>query len=127
MKPTVLLININDKTRRDNIIKTLLPLGLHIKTIKKEDYLQPLGYLSGMKTINPVEDIYEGNELEAEMLFMANMGSRDVDNLIMAFRKSKLPSVPYKAVLTETNQYWNVPQLFGELKKEHEQFHKTSN
>ncbi|HWT26785.1 MAG TPA: DUF3783 domain-containing protein [Mobilitalea sp.] len=126
MRQTVLLFNIYEKERCESITRALLPLGIRIKKINKEDYLQPVGYLAGIKSINPIEDIYDGKELEGEMLFMANMGSRDVDNLIIAFRKSKLSPVSHKAVLTESNQYWNALQLFDELHKEYSHFHQPS-
>lgn len=124
MKATVLLFNINEKERLREINRVLFPLGYRIRTVKKEDYLQLMGYLVGIKTINPVESSYEGEELADEMLLMAGMGSRDVDNLITAFRKAKLTPISCKAVLTETNQYWNALQLFEELVKEREAMQK---
>ncbi|MGB4658833.1 MAG: DUF3783 domain-containing protein [Mobilitalea sp.] len=125
MKATVLLFNINEKVRLRTIASTLLPLGFQVKKVNREDYLQSIGYLAGSKSINSIEGIYDGSELEDEMIVMAGMGSHDIDRLIMAFRKAKLTPVNYKAMLTETNQYWDVLQLYKELEKEHEAMKKS--
>jgi len=119
MKTSVLLFNFTDKERVQAITRALLPLGIRIIKVKKEDYLQPLGYLAGVKEIAPTEEIYEGEDLKEEMLLMAGIVGPMVDQVLMALRKSGIGRINYKAVLTLTNQYWNAIQLYGELIKEH--------
>lgn len=120
MRPTILIFNIDDKVRFGNMIRALLPLGIRIRKIDKKEYLQPIGYLAGTKDIHPVEEEYSGKELEDEMMLMVVPSNSYIDKILLAFRKAKISSVSYKAILTETNKHWNALQLFEELKKEHE-------
>jgi hypothetical protein len=119
MKASVLLFNFQEKSRIQSITRALLPLGIRIKRIKKEEYLQPLGYLAGVKEINPVDELYKGEDLETEMLLMAGITGTKVDEVLLALRKSGVGRINHKAVLTLTNQYWNTLQLYEELCKEH--------
>jgi hypothetical protein len=120
MKASVLLFNFTDKSRVHKITRALLPLGIRIKIISKEDYLQPLGYLAGVREIASVEEKYDGEDFKDEMLLMAGITGTMVDQVLLALRKSGVGRINYKAVLTLTNQYWNAVQLYQELAKEHE-------
>lgn len=124
MKETILLFHFSDKDRRNKLTRALLPLRMKIREVAREDYLQPVGYLAGEKEIAPVEEIYMGEELEGEMLLMAGLSSGQVDMVLKAIRKSGIGPVPYKAVLTASNQEWNAVKLFEEIRSEHEQMRK---
>lgn len=126
MKATVLLFNFNEKERSGMITRALLPLGLRIKKVKREDYLQPMGYLVGKKDCKSIEQRYDGEEIEYEMLFMAGMTNSQIDQLLLAMRKAGVGKIACKAVLTEANQHWNALELFEELKKEHKSFSSSS-
>ncbi|WP_099469426.1 DUF3783 domain-containing protein [Konateibacter massiliensis] len=126
MKPTVLLYNFNDTERNRKITLALMPLGFRLKKVMKENYNQPIGYIAGVKGIESIEEKYEGEELEDEMLIMVGLKSAQIDSLIAAFRKNGIPKVNCKAILTETNQYWNAIELYKELKLEHETMSKKS-
>lgn len=119
MKPTVLLFNFNDQVRSNKATVALMPLGFRLKKIKKEDYLQPIGYLAGKEDIKPTDEIYTGEELDDEMLVMVNLSSTQIDQLILGLKKSGVGRINYKAVLTETNQHWTTRELYDELKQEH--------
>lgn len=119
MKPTVLLFNFNDKVRSNKTTVALMPLGFRLKKIKKEEYLQPIGYLAGKEDIKPIDEIYTGEELDDEMIVMVNLNSTQIDQLILALKKSGVGRINYKAVLTETNQHWTTRELYDELKQEH--------
>lgn len=124
MRPVILLFHFSDKDRRNKLSRALLPLRMRIREVAQEDYLQPIGYLAGNKEISPVEEIYQGEELEGEMILMAGLADAQVDMVLKAIRKSGIGPVPYKAVLTPANQSWNVRKLFEEIKSEHEQMKK---
>lgn len=124
MKASILLYNFQDKSRKEQLKRMLLVQHLAIKEIAKEDYLDPIGFHAGAEGIEPSENKYEGEELDGEMMIFAGMTGEQVDSVLMGFRKHKLPRVNYKAVLTPTNQFWNAVELFQELKREHEAFHK---
>ncbi|MCI8681692.1 MAG: DUF3783 domain-containing protein [Lachnospiraceae bacterium] len=121
MKATILLFHFSDKDRRNKLTRALLPLRMKIREVSREDYLQPVGYLAGKKDIPPLDETYDGEELEGEMLLMAGLLGPQVDQVLKAVRKSGIGPVPYKAVLTSANQSWNALKLFQEIKSEHEQ------
>lgn len=122
MRETVLLFHFSDRDKRNRIARALLPLKVRIKEIEKADYLNPVGFLAGNKEIEAAQDIYDGPELEGEMMVLAGILGNRMDGVLKAVRKAG--SVPYKAVLTSANQYWNVLELFQEIRKEHELMHK---
>lgn len=127
MKPTVLLYNFKDSVRNRKITLALMPLGFRLRKVEKENYNQPIGYIAGINEIEPVNETYEGEELEDEMLIMVGMTSAQIDSLIMAFRKNGIQKVNCKAVLTKTNQYWDALTLYQELKLEHETLNSKRN
>ena len=111
-------------------MRALFPLRMKVKEISPEDYAKPMGYLAGMKEFLPdAEESSLGTvsaekqdcveDFIGEMLVMAGLVGSRVDQVLRAIRKSGI-SVPYKAVLTASNQSWNAYELFAEIKKEHE-------
>ena len=82
-----------------------------------------MGYLAGLPGILPLGKVYEGPQLEQEMVVFAGFIGDDIDKELDAFRQNGLAGVGLKAVLTETNQVCSSLQLFEELKKEHAQMH----
>lgn len=124
MKETILLFNFQNKQRLSNLKRVLLPFHIRLKEINKEDYLQPLGYLAGVKEMASIESIYSGQELEDEMIIFANISSNNLDQILLTLRKNKL-MIPYKAVLTATNQNWTTIECFNEIKREHETLNRN--
>ena len=120
MKGTILLFHFSDRDRRNKLVKALFPLHLKITVVSKESYLQPVGYLAGIKSVLPVEGSYEGEELDGEMVLMAGLTGAQVDAALKAIRKSGIGPIPYKAVLTAANQEWDVLKLYQEIKSEHQ-------
>lgn len=104
-----------------------MPLGFRLKKVDIADYYQQIGYVAGIKGMDAIEEKYKGENLEGEMLVMVGMTSAQIDKLIMAFKKNGIPKVNCKAVLTDTNQYWNAIDLYKELKLEHETLSKKEN
>ena len=119
MKPTILLYHLPEGERLLKIKKALFPLGMKLRAVKKEEYLEPVGYLAGVKEITSCGEIYDGEDFEKEMMVMAGLTSKQVDTVILALRKTGAGRNDYKAVLTPTNQSWNALTLYGELAKEH--------
>lgn len=94
----------------------LLPLKIRTKVVSKSDYNQPLGYLVGIKEIEPAETEFDGNGFDEEMIVMHNFTSKTVDGLIRALNKCGVGRVPLKAVITPTNKDWNSVQLYNAVK-----------
>ena len=61
-----------------------------------------------------------GEPIPEVMLVFCEVNGELLDKVLEILRLSKLPAVPLKAVLTETNQSWNSRQLYDELCKERE-------
>ena len=119
MKPTILLYHLPEGDRLLKIKKALFPLGMKLRVVKREEYLEPVGYLAGVKEIGSCGEIYDGDDFEKEMMVMAGLTSGQVDMVILALRKTGAGRIDYKAVLTPTNQSWNALTLYEELAKEH--------
>ncbi len=131
MREMILLFQFEDRTRKNKLMRALLPLRMKIKEVSWEDYGKPMGYLAGMK------EFVEGNEsdfpgaaqlnreevlherLSGEMLVMAGLNGDRVDQVLRSLHKAGI-SIPYKAVLTSSNQSWDAWKLFAEVKQEHE-------
>lgn len=126
MRETVLLINFQDEKQLREIKMVLLSMKIKMKTIEKKDYLQKIGYLAGMKEIEATEEVYVGEELEKEMMIFSNLRGAQLDQILYRMRKSGIKKVDYKAVLTDTNKEWTIPELYKELAGEHEKMQKNN-
>lgn len=116
-----LLYNIDDPQRARKIKFILIRMGVRIKNVKKEEYLTPIGVLAGSGKISYDAADYNGPGFSEEMLVMKDFSSRQIDDMILRFRKEKLEKIALKAVLTETNQTWDSITLYKNLREEHEQ------
>lgn len=121
---SVLLYNL-EKTEKGRKVKfILIRMGIHIRNITKEEYLQPIGALAGMSNIEMNKDVYEGDGFHEEMLVMKGFTESLLNQLLTSLRKEKVEKIDLKAVITPTNQTWNTLQLYEELKKEHAQMNQ---
>lgn len=118
VKETVLIINFQDTEKLRKVKYAMLPLKMRMVQVKKEEYAQTIGYLAGLKEMEENPEKYEGEELGQEMMIFAGLRNQRLDELLKAMRKAGV-CVPYKAILTETNCTWNVPELYQELAREH--------
>lgn len=124
MKETILLFNApEDKDSLLKIQAALFPLGVRLKRISPEQYNQPLGVLAGIKDMEPVPGVYEGEELSSSMFVFCFFNDDRLNKALAALRKCGAGPFPYKAVLTPTNCEWTVPDCFEEIRKEHEAMH----
>lgn len=120
MRESILLINFQDKKKLREIQMMAMAVKLRMKQVDKSDYLQPIGYLAGNKEIQPVDAQYEGEELGQEMLVFAGLTEDHLNQMLFLMKKSGIAPVNYKAILTDTNKNWTVPELYAELQREHE-------
>lgn len=119
MKETVLFINFQDTEKLQKVKFAAIPLKLRLVRVEKADYSQTIGYLTGQKDMEENPEKYEGTDLEQEMLVFAGLSNQKLDELLKTMRKAGV-RVNYKAILTETNCRWTVPELYHELAAEHE-------
>ena len=98
-------------------------LRTQLRTVAREELLQPVGYLAGLSEVAPVSEAYSGDEGQEEMLLMCGFTRQDLDRLLAAVKKGKLRQVALKAMLTSTNCTWSGLQLLSELSQEHAYMH----
>ena len=91
-------------------------LRLRMRVVEPDRYHIPLEELAQGKG-EPGE---AAEPLEEPMLVFCNVGQALLDQVLEIIRLSKLPPIPLKAVLTESNRTWNTLELHAELCKERE-------
>lgn len=95
-----------------------MKLGVRVRPVEKREYLQSLGSFTG--ALGTFESVYDGENFPEPMLVLCGFSQPMVNTFLTLLKASRLPPVPLKAVLTETNQGWNSLELHDELKQEHE-------
>ncbi|HIX99090.1 DUF3783 domain-containing protein [Faecalicatena contorta] len=120
---SVLLYNFTDKARTDKVKFIFVLMGIKIRSVAKEDYLQPIGALSGVTRIERTEEVYEGEGFEEEMLVICNLTDAQMNQMLAYFRKEGI-QIALKAALTPTNMNWSSVELHDELVREHEAVQK---
>ena len=93
-------------------------LRLRMRPVEPGRYHVPLGDLAEGKgeAGEPAEPVPEA------MLVFCGMGQALLNQVLEVIRVAKLPPIPLKAVLTDSNREWNTVQLYEELQKERESF-----
>ena len=95
-----------------------MKLGVPVRPVEKREYLQSLGSFTGL--LGTFESVYDGENFPEPMLVLCGFSQPMVNTFLTLLKATRLPPVPLKAVLTETNQGWNSLELHDELKQEHE-------
>ena len=121
-----MLYNFTDKERTDKVKFIFVLMGIKIRSVSKEDYLQPIGALSGVTRLERTEEVYEGEGFGEEMLVICNLTDAQMDQMLAYFRKEGIRIAhlflddALKAALTPTNMSWSSIELHDELVREHE-------
>ena len=89
---------------------------LRMKAVEPGQYGLPLAQvLEGSGETDGVEE-----EFSDPMLVFCSLTGPQLDRLLGAMKRAKLPPIPLKAVLTPTNRDWTSQQLWQELRREHQ-------
>ena len=107
------------KEKEDAMATICKPRGIKLLEIPVKDYAQKLGYLAGVKGFSREKAVYDGAPFPAEMLVFSGMDSEQVDIFLVEYKKTGLPAVRLKAVMTPHNVFWTADALCRELMKEH--------
>ena len=101
------------------VLKSLLvQMGARIKNVAPEAVGQTVGCLLGRKGFDARENP-EAPTLAEPMLVLDGFTDKRLEILLREMKKHGV-SVPYKAIVTETNIGWIFHQLYEELAREHE-------
>lgn len=123
IKETVLYYNPNKAAHSAKLKSVFVRMGIRIKNITPDQVHETVGYLAGIPGFeaseNPGDDM--SKTMDEEMLVMKDFTSRRIDELLMSMRRSGVPKIALKAVITEYNAGWPFSKLYEEIKKEHEQ------
>lgn len=107
MKELAMFYNFSDERFRKAKF-ALMPLKIQVKKVEKEDFNQPIGFLAGIKGIEPVAEKFDGDGFDEEMIVMHNFTNKTIDSLIKALNKCGVGRVPLKAV------YYSHKQRLGQ-------------
>lgn len=103
-------------------------MGANYREIMPEELHKTLGSLFGAIGVdeNPGEyDIPEQKIENGEMIIFAGFGGDDINVFLEKFRKMKVGTVLFKALLTEYNALWSPVFLYSELEKEQAELSKS--
>ena len=117
MKPMLLCYNLSGE-KASKIRFAAMRLQILLRDVRPEEFGQTLNALCGLEEAGesaPCEETFSD-----EMLVMAGFSPALMNQLLQTFRQMKIPPVPLKAMLTETNGQWDSCRLHREISAEHE-------
>lgn len=118
MRETVLLFHFDDSNQKRELQMLLLSMKIKTKSIEKKDYHKPLGVLAGVLEEGDHPE-YEGDDLDTESMIFCGLSNARLNEVLNGIRKKKIKPIPYKAILTPTNQHWTILECYQELRREH--------
>lgn len=114
-----LLFHFEDEVQLQAVKMALFLVQVQCRIVSKEEYGVPLKILAEDEKV-PFAAGCGGQELDGEMIVFAGLGQDKLESVLSLLRSNPAcGKIPYKAVLTQTNQDWNGTFLFKELQKEH--------
>lgn len=96
----------------------LVRMGVRIKNVSSEAVGQTIGCLLGRKGFDARENP-EAPVPDEPVLVLDGFTDKRLEILLREMKKNDI-SIPYKAIVTETNLGWLFHQLYDELAQEHE-------
>lgn len=104
--------------RADMLKSLLVRMGVRIRSVGRAQTGQTVGCLLGRKGFAARENA-EAPALAEPLLLLDGFSDKRLEILLREMKRAGV-SVPYKAVVTETNLGWLLAQLYDELAAEHE-------
>ncbi len=128
----VLLFHFEDKAQLQAVQMALFLAQVQCRIVSRQEYGLPLKMLAGDQTpshsagrlidekLPAAASAYRGQELPGQMMVFAGLREEQLSGLLSLLRSNPAcGKIPYKAVLTPSNQEWSGFTLFAELEKEH--------
>ena len=88
---TVLLYQIKGTKTAALLKPVLLKLGIRVRIVEPEQYLQSIGFLAGNKAFAESPEAYDGAGFEEPMMVMAGFSERKLDLFLTEMRRKKVP------------------------------------
>lgn len=117
MQPPVLCYNLSGG-KAASIKLLAMKLKIRVRTVSPEEFALPLAALCGYQATDAIPMTGEPFA-DGEMLVLANFAQPTLSAFLNGFRAAKIPAVPLKAILTDTNRQWDSMALHRELALEH--------
>lgn len=117
MKPTLLFYNISANDR-EKLQSMLTFMNYNAVFVRREDYLQAIGFLVSLDGYQHTPDKYRGPEFKESMLLMAYMSETQSDQLLAMLKLPGMPQIKRKVMLTPTNQNWTSLMLYEHISAE---------
>ena len=123
MRELALLFNFEDKSQINAVKQVFALAKVFVKIIPEERFGMTLEALVKNESDKTPEESQE-RKFDEQMIVFAGLTKRKLYMILDLLRNdSRCGKIPYKAVLTETNQKWDAFTLLEELKKEHAAMH----
>lgn len=125
MKETVLYYNPERSPKVAQVKGALVCLGMRIRNITPDQVTQKVGYLAGLPGFaeTPIEG--ELPVIHDEMMVLQGFTDQRLNQLLYTLKRTEVPRINLKAVVTEGNSSWTFYELYEELKMEHEAFEEA--
>lgn len=117
----MILLHINDKTKRQQIISLCHSLNHQIKQFDETDAGSTVGELAGIKGVKggkTVDSTSGENVKLPDCIIFSDVSSSAMDVFLAEYKKRGIESTHLKAIVTVHNMKWSVSGLIAELKKE---------
>lgn len=93
---TVLLYQIKGTKTAVLLKPVLLKLGIRVRIVEPEQYLQSIGFLAGNKAFAESPEAYDGAGFDEPMMVMAGFSERKLDLFLTEMRRKKCRRSPSK-------------------------------
>lgn len=117
----MILLHINDKTKRQQIISLCHSLNHQIKQFDEADAGSTVGELAGIKGVKggkTVDSTSGENVKLPDCIIFSDVSSSAMDVFLAEYKKRGIEPTHLKAIVTVHNMKWSVSELIAELKKE---------
>ena len=117
----MILLHINDKTKRQQIISLCHSLNHQIKQFDETDAGSTVGELAGIKEVKgekTVDSTSGENVKLPDCIIFSDVSSSAMDVFLAEYKKRGIEPTHLKAIVTVHNMKWSVSGLIAELKKE---------
>ncbi len=117
----MILLHINDKTKRQQIISLCHSLNHQIKQFDEADAGSTVGELAGIKGVKggkTVDSTSGENVKLPDCIIFSDVSSSAMDVFLAEYKKRRIEPTHLKAIVTVHNMKWSVSELIAELKKE---------
>ena len=117
----MILLHINDKTKRQQIISLCHSLNHQIKQFDEADAGTTVGELAGIKGGKGAKAEHSTNGDNVKLpdcIIFSDVSSSAMDVFLAEYKKRGIEPTHLKAIVTVHNMKWSVSELIAELKKE---------